>query len=68
MKLIETVFTEKNEQIILAIITVLIFGITLNYTIIFGGYDYIQSYGLGFMCAILMRVIVKDIYDWYLGK
>jgi hypothetical protein len=39
-----------------------------NYAFIIAGYNYLQSYGLGIMGGLLARVVVKDVYDWYLGE
>lgn len=68
MKSIANIFTKKNESLILLVVTVTMFLVMENYAFIIAGYNYLQSYGLGIMCGLLTRVIVKDAYDWYVTK
>lgn len=68
MKSIANIFTKKNESLILLVVTITMFLVMENYAFIIAGYNYLQSYGLGIMGGLLARVVVKDVYDWYLGE
>lgn len=68
IKLIKSLITEANKAKALAIVFVGTLLYVENYAYYALKYDYFKSYGLGFMVAIVCRIIVNDLYEWYLGN
>ena len=68
IQLIKSLITEKNKTKALLIVFVGTFLYVENYAYFCIGYDYFKSYGLALMTAIVCRVCVNDLYEWYLGN
>lgn len=64
----KSLITKENKQTALLIAFMGTFLYIENYAFYVWEYDYFKSYGIAFMVAIVVRIMVNDWYEWYLGN